>query len=58
MRKYVSGVICTVAAVAVGICLTYEQNWHFGEGHIIVLVVLIVGVAAAWLNARRKGYRG
>ena len=58
MRKYVSVATCTVAAVAVGICLTYEQNWHFGAVHIIGLVVLIVGVAAAWLNARRKGYRG
>ncbi len=64
MRKYVSVAICTVAAVAVGICLTYGQNRHFGAVHIIGLVVLIVGARVAkcqeeglsWMKPRDLHY--
>ena len=55
MHRYLSVSICTIAAIAFGIWVTYEHNWQFGAAHIIGLVVLIVGVAAAWANATRRG---
>jgi len=58
MRKYVPIAICSIAAVAFGTWVMYDHNWKFGTAQVIWLVVLIVGLAAAWATATGKGYRG